>query len=102
MSRQHSYGRYVVVETDNFVADWHRGVSERWINPMADTVTLSSIKEALGISPWGPPATEGWGNNVRAITFPISARDPLGRVSVRYEVVEDDREVRLISINFIG
>lgn len=69
---------------------------------MTDTVTLSSIKEALAVSPWGPPATEGWGNNVRAITFPISARDPFGRASVRYEVVEDDREVRLLSVNFIG
>ena len=69
---------------------------------MADSVTLRVIKEALERAPWGPSAADGWADNIRAVSFPMSARNPFGRVRIRYEVVEDDREVRLLAVNLIG
>ena len=102
MTRPDSRGRYAVIETVDFAEDWSRGVAEGWINPMADSVTLRVIKEALERAPWGPSAADGWADNIRAVSFPMSARNPFGRVRIRYEVVEDDREVRLLAVNLIG
>ena len=101
MSQPNQGGRYSVIETDNFAADWMRGCNEGWINPMADPTTLITIKETLAFSPWKPPAMIGWANNIRAIYFPRSVREPVGRLRVRYEIVEDDREVRLLGVDQI-
>lgn len=102
MSQPHTGGGYTVIETDNFVADWTRGCAEGWINPMADPVALATIKEVLANSPWKPPATVGWANNIRAIYFPRSVREPAGRLRIRYEVVEDDREVQILDVSFLA
>ncbi len=102
MTRPDSRGRYAVIETVDFAEDWSRGGAEGWINPIADSVTLRVIKEALERAPWGPSAADGWADNIRAVSFPMSARNPFGRVRIRYEVVEDDREVRLLGVNLIG
>ena len=94
--------RYVVVESDDFDADWERGISEGWINPMADPVTLTVIKEALAYSPWAPSVVPAWPDNMRAIDFPRSAVHPFGRLRITYEIVEDDGEVHLVSVRNIS
>ncbi len=66
---------------------------------MADPTTLATIKEVLANSPWKPPAMVGWANNIRAIYFLRSVREPVGRLRIRYEIVEDDSEVRLLDVS---
>ena len=90
------------MESDEFDADWKRGTSEGWINPMTDSVTLAAIKEAIAHSPWAPGAVPGWPENMRAIDFPRSAIHPLGRLRVAYEIVEDDGEVHLLSVRNVN
>ena len=102
MAQRNSRGTYAVIETHDFAEDWSRGVDEGWINPMADPLMLGAIKQALERAPWGPPTADGWADNIRAINFPMSARNPFGRLRILYEVVEDDREVRLLGVNLIG
>lgn len=43
--------RYRVEQSEEFNRDWEKGVSEGWINPMADPVTLMKIKEILSYRP---------------------------------------------------
>lgn len=65
---------------------------------MADQVPLGSIEEFLAEKPWIVSFVPGVPENVRAIDFPRSAREPSGRLRILYEIVEDDREVRLLGI----
>lgn len=102
MSPSHRGRRYSVITCDEFDADWERGTSDGWINPMADPVTLAAIQEALAYSPWAPRAVPGWPDNMRAIDFPRSAMHPSGRLRVTYEIVEDDGEVRLRSVREVN
>ena len=101
MSPSHRGRRYLVVEFDDFDADWKRGTSEGWINPMTDPVTLAAIKEAVAYSPWAATTVPGWPENMRAIDFPRSATHPLGRLRITYEIVEDDGEVHLLRVRDI-
>ena len=68
---------------------------------MADPLTLDAIKRSLIQLPWAPERIPEWSDNTRAIDFPRSARDPIGRLRIRYEIIEDDREVRLLGIRTI-
>ena len=102
MSPSHRGRRYLVIELDDFDADWKRGTSEGWINPMTDPVTLVEIKEAVAVSPWAPRVVLGWPDNMRAIDFPRSAIHPFGRLRITYEIVEDDGEVHLLSVRNIS
>lgn len=93
---------YRVIESHGFDADWKTGLLEGWINPMVDPVTLMAIKETLAHSPRAPVAIPGWPDNVRAIDFPRSATHPMGRLRISYEIVEDDSEVHLLSVQNIN
>ena len=90
--------QYRVVESDDFESDWRLGIREGWINLMTDPITLDAIKRFLIQSPWAPSRIPEWSDNMRAIDFPRSARVPIGRLRIRYEIIEDDREVSLLSI----
>lgn len=88
--------RYRVEQSEEFNRDWEKGVSEGWINPMADPVTLMKIKEILSYRPWASRGiVPGLPANVCTITFPRSAVYELGRVQVVYAIIEDDRVVNL-------
>ena len=102
MSPSHRGRRYLVIELDDFDADWKNGVSEGWINPMTDPVTLVAIKEAIAYSAWAPRAVPGWPDNMRAVDFPRSAINPVGRLRISYEIVEDDGEVHLLNVRNIN
>lgn len=102
MSPSHRGRRYLVIESEDFDADWKTGLLEGWINPMTDPVTLVAIKDALAHSPWAPRAIPSWPVNVRAIDFPRSAIHPIGRLRISYEIVEDDSEVHLLSVRNIN
>lgn len=65
---------------------------------MADPQTLDTIEWFLAQSPWAPRPLPEWSENIRAIDFPRSARDPVARLRIRYEIIEDDQEVVLLSI----
>ena len=91
--------RYTVMQSDLFDSDWRLGIREGWINPMADPSTLDYIKGFLAQSPWAPRRIAEWSDNMRAIDFPRSARDPVGKLRIRYEIIEDDQEVSLLSIS---
>ena len=90
---------YDVRERTGFQSDWARGVSEGWINPMADANTLQALRVHLARSPHAAPVIPGLPDNVRLITFPRSATHSLGRVELRYEIVEDDLKVWLESMD---
>ena len=90
--------RYTVIHSDLFESDWTLGIRDGWINPMADPQTLDTIKRFLAQSPWAPRPVPEWPDNMRAIDFPRSARNPIGRLRIRYEIVEDDQEVILLSV----
>lgn len=102
MPPSHRSRRYRVIESEGFDSDWKTGLSEGWINPMVDPVTLNFIKEALAHSPRAPVAIPGWPDNMRAIDFPRSARHPIGRLRIRYEIDEDDSEVHLLGIRNVN
>ena len=88
-------GRYRVDESHQFNRDWSQGVTEGWINPMADPSTLAAIKEILATRPQSGQAQPGLPANVRFYRFPRSAVHNRGRLILRYSVIEDDRRVAL-------
>ena len=98
MAFRDSRQMYQVSEREGFNADWERGLAEGWINSMADHVTLQAIKEHLAQSPKAAEPIQGWPENVRIIGFPRSARHESGRLTIEYEIIEDDGIVWLDSI----
>ena len=88
-------GHYRVDESHQFNQDWSQGVTEGWINPMADSITLGFIKENLATRPLSGQVQHGLPANVRFYTFPRSAAHNWGHVILRYSIIEDDRTVTL-------
>ena len=98
----HHRGQYSIRERESFQSDWRSGVIEGWINQLTDPTTLEGIKRILSESPRiGAPVPEE-PENVRRVRFPRSVADPIGRMEVRYEVIEDDTTVWLLSVEKVS
>ncbi len=96
MASPNDSSQYDVRETEQFAADWRRGVELGYINPMTDAADLLFFKRRLAQRPDSGRLLPNTPINLRAIPFPRLVGPPI--IEMWYSIVEDDRAVYLEAI----